>query len=59
MSLGEGRPRHKIAGALRTGCCFLHNKKPVSNRHRLLFAIFHYTARVTLPERRHLVQTYT
>ena len=22
-------------------------------------AIFHYTARVTLPERRHLVQTYT
>ena len=28
-------------------------------RRLFLVAIFHYTARVTLPERRHLVQTYT
>ena len=35
-------------------------RKTAAQKRRLfLVAIFHYTARVTLPERRHLVQTYT
>ena len=50
----------KRAGALGTGSFVSGKIKSLCpDGHRLLFAIFHYTARVTLPERRHLVQTYT